>query len=502
MDGPKPIDEFTVEPTPAATDYIITKRVGVKAKRSLISSVASTIAAIIGGVYELLANKDTDSTFAANSNTKYPSQKAVVDGIQGGKLIYAPSTTAANTYTANLTPAITAYTVGMVYFVLFTNSNTGAATMNFNGVGAIAMKKNGATALASGDIPAGAMVALLYDGTNFQVIGVASASGIIIGTTPVVGGAAGKLLLESGTNKVTEDSDLSWNGNDVCVEDGGGNGNGFSLLSTGFYGVTLRMYNEAMGALFMGSVNNGSGVKLTTLYANDGTLIIGGIGFTYASKANYPLLRRNGTGLELMNGDVSAYTDFKLAKLISTDKVGVIAPTPATNLSLKGSASTKILSVGGKDKEFYLDSGNLIATGETDLYSRTFEANIFGANGDTAYFSFTTEIVGAGVPTKRLRLYFAGTNVYDSTALAFATGDVVKLSGEIIRVNANVVRITVMAQLNTGVAITKVAYTEVPGLTLTNTNIFKLTGESAGVGSNNNDIVAKMGFIRFEEVSQ
>ena len=145
----------------------------------------------IGYVPENAANKDTDSTFAANSNTKYPSQKAVVDGIQGGKLLYAPSTSAANTYTANLSPAITAYTAGMVYFVKFTNANTGAATINFNGVGAIAMKKNGATALASGDIPAGAMVALLYDGTNFQVIGVNTSTA---GLVPYMGAVTDVIL--------------------------------------------------------------------------------------------------------------------------------------------------------------------------------------------------------------------------------------------------------------------------------------------------------------------
>jgi len=189
-------------------------------------------------------------------------------------------------------------------------------------------------------------------------------------------------------------------------------------------------------------------------------------------------------------------------RILSNGKMGIRVSAPTTNLAIKASSSSKALSAGGKDKEFYLNSGNLIATGETDLYVRTFEASLFGANGDTAYFSFTSEIIGAGVVTKRLKIYFGGTNVYDSTALVFATGDVVKLKGEIIRVSSTVVRVTVEAQLNTGVALTKTMYTEVTGLTLSNTNIFKLTGESSGVGSNNNDIVAKMGFIRFEEVSQ
>lgn len=76
-----------------------------------------------------------------------------------------------NTYTISFTPAITSYVSGQRFFVIFTNANTGAATINVNGLGAKALTKNGATALKTGDIKAGQAYAIFYDGTRFQILG-------------------------------------------------------------------------------------------------------------------------------------------------------------------------------------------------------------------------------------------------------------------------------------------------------------------------------------------
>lgn len=82
-----------------------------------------------------------------------------------------------DTYTATLSPALTAYTTNHKYYVKFTNANTGAATLNLNGLGAKAIRKSGTTALSSGDIAAGQIIELVYDGTNFQIVGGGSGSG-------------------------------------------------------------------------------------------------------------------------------------------------------------------------------------------------------------------------------------------------------------------------------------------------------------------------------------
>lgn len=87
-----------------------------------------------------------------------------------GEASYATSTSTPNTYTASLPSAPLSLTAGMVAFIKFTNANTGAATLNLNSLGAKNITKNGATALTSGDISAGMIGMLQYDGTEFQLI--------------------------------------------------------------------------------------------------------------------------------------------------------------------------------------------------------------------------------------------------------------------------------------------------------------------------------------------
>lgn len=88
--------------------------------------------------------------------------------------IYAADAGSNDTYVITLNPVPDAYTTGM--FILFkaNTANTGACTLNVNGLGATSIKKGGgaATDPSNGDIAAGQIMAVVYDGTNFQLIGV------------------------------------------------------------------------------------------------------------------------------------------------------------------------------------------------------------------------------------------------------------------------------------------------------------------------------------------
>jgi hypothetical protein len=75
-----------------------------------------------------------------------------------------------DTYTATITPAITAYSNTQRFYIKFPNANTGAATLNLNSLGAKSIKKNGNTDLAATDIKTGQIYCLAYDGTNFQIL--------------------------------------------------------------------------------------------------------------------------------------------------------------------------------------------------------------------------------------------------------------------------------------------------------------------------------------------
>lgn len=88
--------------------------------------------------------------------------------------------TGTNTYTATLSPVPGSYMTGMKVSLLIPSSNTGAATINLNALGAKAVKNSGA-ALVGGEMQAGQTAEFTYDGTAFQ----------LGNATPLTFGAAG-----------------------------------------------------------------------------------------------------------------------------------------------------------------------------------------------------------------------------------------------------------------------------------------------------------------------
>jgi len=110
------------------------------------------------------------NTTGLAGNTTSLGDKASIADVQNGALNFAVAE-GTDTYTADLEPEITEYATGQPVTIQFTNANTGAATLNMNDLGAKAIVKNGSTALASGNIAAGQVMNLVYDGTNFQIVG-------------------------------------------------------------------------------------------------------------------------------------------------------------------------------------------------------------------------------------------------------------------------------------------------------------------------------------------
>jgi hypothetical protein len=93
-----------------------------------------------------------------------------------GALPYAADTGAADAYAIALDPALSEYITGMPIFFKAANTNTGASTLDINGLGTKSIKKSTDVDLAAGDIKDGQIVLVVYDGTNFQTIGAAPTS--------------------------------------------------------------------------------------------------------------------------------------------------------------------------------------------------------------------------------------------------------------------------------------------------------------------------------------
>ncbi len=82
----------------------------------------------------------------------------------------ADDTGAVNTITASVTPAITAYSKGQTFEILVNNTNTGATTVNMNGLGVQSLKTRNSRELSPGEIANGQYIRIKYDGTDFQLI--------------------------------------------------------------------------------------------------------------------------------------------------------------------------------------------------------------------------------------------------------------------------------------------------------------------------------------------
>lgn len=195
----------------------------------------------------------SNSEVAAGADTgKAVTSQGVAKAVQSGGYSYAADSGSANAITISLTPAPAAYVAGLAVEVKVNATNTGATKINVNGLGAKSVQFNGAT-LTAGQLVAGQIYSMVYDGTNFQV---SSPVAFAIGRVQ----AAGELAPASGSIiKGYNVSSVTFSGaivtvayansitNPVPVVNGGDSGNGSSCQSA-FWGS--------------GSSNNSSGFSI------------------------------------------------------------------------------------------------------------------------------------------------------------------------------------------------------------------------------------------------
>jgi len=169
--------------TDAGGDAVPVFEVGRRIKLISDSTIYATVTAVVNGAGittvtflsdGLPLTAALDAVFTAiltPTNTSIPTIPTASNVVtQAGTQIYAADTGAANAYVVTLAPAITAYTTGMRIYFKATNANTTASTVNVNGLGVKTISKLGDVALSAGDIKAGQLVELSYDGTNMQML--------------------------------------------------------------------------------------------------------------------------------------------------------------------------------------------------------------------------------------------------------------------------------------------------------------------------------------------
>jgi len=130
---------------------------------SIVMTDGGTIGQATG---PLLTFNDTDN-YLEISGCKV----GMFGGLQvNGTFNFAADAQANDTYVIILSPAPTAYTTGMMIVFTANTVNTGACTVDVNGLGPKALKVSFNADPPNGWIKAGSVVIAVYDGTNFQML--------------------------------------------------------------------------------------------------------------------------------------------------------------------------------------------------------------------------------------------------------------------------------------------------------------------------------------------
>lgn len=96
---------------------------------------------------------------------------SVIDSTSLKNTTLLEDTTNTDTYAGSFAVSPGSYFTGLKVNLKVTNANTGAATLNVNALGAKSIKKNVVDDVEADDIKAGQIIPLIYDGTNFQIVG-------------------------------------------------------------------------------------------------------------------------------------------------------------------------------------------------------------------------------------------------------------------------------------------------------------------------------------------
>lgn len=97
--------------------------------------------------------------------------QTAINQLESGLAHYVLTTGSSNAYVADMTPDwLTPYALGNWLWFKANFTNTGAATLNVNTIGAAPIKRMNGSALVAGDIVSGQLYLAVQDGTNFLLI--------------------------------------------------------------------------------------------------------------------------------------------------------------------------------------------------------------------------------------------------------------------------------------------------------------------------------------------
>lgn len=251
-----------------------------------------------------------------------------------------------NTITATGPTSMTAYAAGQNFYIVPAASNTGAVTLNINGLGAKNVTKYGTTALVAGDMLINGVYEVSYDGTQFQLInpstfnlsqvvpitnggtGATTASQALINLGAIGRLIAVQVFTASGTYTPTAGM------NSVIVEAIGGGGGGGGAVVTG-------------AGQLSGGTGGGGGAYTRGRFTSPGTQTV-----TIGAK---------GIGVTGSNGTAGTATSF--GALLTAPGGGGGQASPASTILVVVGGTAAALGTGGNISASRGKHGGYLATG-------------------------------------------------------------------------------------------------------------------------------------------
>jgi hypothetical protein len=292
-----------------------------------------------------------------------------------------------DTLTALGTPTLTAYATGNTFYFVAAATNTTSVTLNVDGLGAKAVTRHGSTALVAGDILAGEVCLVVYDGTRFQLLnpgsytnlnvsGVLSLAAGAVGTPSLAasgdlntglwfpaadtiaasvggvealrvnsagvlslvnnptlsGGTVNGVLYLNGSKAATSGSDLTYNGTNLAL---GGSAGTTPSLNRGFY-VQSDTNNHVIGYSLY--VNDGANNRRGSMFLDDSA---GLWGWDVTASSGVPSYVWRSVSVEQM-------------RLDSSGNLGIGTSSPAQRLDVTGalnSVQARFGNVAGRGLE-------------------------------------------------------------------------------------------------------------------------------------------------------
>lgn len=186
-------------------------------------------APISGSTYYAASNGNASNTFLA-ANATAANMVATLGQVQAQGYNFSIDSGTTNALVGTLSPAIGGYTDGEEVLIRVLNTNTGAATLNVNGVGAASIALPTGVGLVGGELVAGKTALFVWQAVSSTWLLVNSALASVSAITTSITGSSPKLVLNGGFAIIGGSFTASENGSGTLSFANGGFANACSVI--------------------------------------------------------------------------------------------------------------------------------------------------------------------------------------------------------------------------------------------------------------------------------